>query len=148
MAAGRIEGSARHQRLAAAGRPHHAHIVVAGAGDLKRALGVLLAPNLLEIHGVDGPLFNIERGGVLADDFAVAAQVPHDLAEMGYGVDVDALDERGLGCVGLGHKEAAKSVSDVLDEQGVVHRTISSVEDLLGFEAESAGESVYEETQE
>jgi len=60
VAAGRIEGSARHQRLAAAGRPHHAHIVVACTRDLKRALGVLLTANLLEIHGVDGPLFNIE----------------------------------------------------------------------------------------
>ena len=44
--------------------------------------------------------------------------------------------------------QAAKAVGDVLDEQGVEHRTINSVEDLLAFEAEIAGESVHEETQE
>jgi len=54
VAAGRIEGSARHQRLAAAGRPHHAYIVVARTGDLKRALGVFLAANLLEIYEKKG----------------------------------------------------------------------------------------------
>jgi len=31
----------------------------------------------------------------------------YDLAEMGYGIDVDAFDKRGLGRVGLRHKEAA-----------------------------------------
>lgn len=46
------------------------------------------------------------------------------------------------------NEEAAKAVGDVLDEQGVEHRTINSVEDLLAFEAEIAGESVHEETQE
>ena len=47
----------------------------------------------------------------------------------------------------LGNRVVTK-VDHVLDEQGVTHRTINSVEDLLGFEAESAGKSVYEETQE
>ena len=97
---------AGHEGFAAAGRAGETHIVAAGAGDFQGAFGVLLAANVLKVDGVDDLFTGCERRRALGRNLLPAGEMGDEIAEMPDREDVDAFDERGFGCVGLGDEEA------------------------------------------
>ena len=97
---------ARHQSFAAARRAYHAHIVVAGAGDFESAFGVFLPADVLEIDRVDDLLTGAERGCALGRNLLLPGEMGDHITEVDDREYVDAFDQLGLGCVGLGHEHA------------------------------------------
>ena len=83
--------------------------MAAGAGDFEGAFGVFLAADVLEVDRVDNLLVDAECGRVLAGDLLAPRQMGHDFIEMRDRIDVDALDERGFGGVGLGYEQTPEA---------------------------------------
>ncbi len=128
---GREDGGdgAREQRLAAAGRPAHEQVVPAGGGDGERALGVLLADDLGEVGGARLRLAGLV-GGRVGGDGGLPQQVRGELRERFHGVDVEPIDEGGLGRVGGGHEGALRApvAGDGDHGQGPAHAAHLAVE--------------------
>ena len=108
---GRQDGGdgARQQRLAAARRPAHEHVVPARGGHGQPPLHVLLPDHLAQVGAALGRLRGGRGFGGPGRDGILAQQVHGQLREGVHGVDLDAVHERGLGRVGRGHEGAARA---------------------------------------
>jgi hypothetical protein len=94
--------AACQQSLARAGRPAHQDVVGAGRGHLEGALDMLLALDIGQIDRVAG-LAWLGQGPGVGRDVAVAVEVGGQLGQRAHRDHADAVEQRGLGGVGVRH---------------------------------------------
>jgi hypothetical protein len=128
-------------------------VVGAGSRDLEGPFRVLLALDVLEVHGIDGRGDELALVETAGRDLARLAQEPDDPDEVLEGVDLEVADERGLPGVGPRDDDAAEAAppGHQRDRQGAAHRLEAPVEGQLAGEeivAEPLRRDDFEEGQE
>ena len=139
---------AGEQGLAGARRPGHEEVVPAGGGDLEGALDVLLAAHVAEVDGgradvAPGVAAGVVGGGRRGQR-GVAARGLHQGREGGEAEHLDAVDQGGLGGIGLGHDEATgvAVAQGGGDGQHAGHVAQVAVEGKFADEHRAAGELI------
>ena len=108
----------------APGGPTRRTLWRAGRRDLEGPLDVLLALDVLEVHGIDGRGDELALVEAAGRDVARLPQEPDDPDEVLEGVDLEVADERGLPGVGRGDDERRGSrLSRAIRAMGRAPRT-------------------------
>jgi hypothetical protein len=95
---------ARKERLTRARRARHQDVMAAGCGDFERSFDHLLALDVLQVTRVRGRIAVQVQYCAVRLDRMIVAEMGSQSSQRLDRIDINPLDERGFGRVGLRHK--------------------------------------------